>query len=58
MVRAAKQTSVVSDSSKIGRRSLSLIAPISSVHRVITDDAILPEQRSALESRGIVVVAV
>jgi DeoR family transcriptional regulator of aga operon len=58
MIRAARQTTVVTDASKIGRRSLSLIAPISSVHRIITDQSLTGEHRSALESRGIEVMLV
>ncbi len=58
MIRIAKETTVVADASKIGRASLSVIAPLSSIHRLITDRAILPEHRSALEARGLEVIAV
>jgi len=37
MAEAARRTIVVCDSSKFGRRSLSLIMPISEVHETITD---------------------
>jgi len=37
MAEAARRTIVVCDSSKFGRRSLSLIMPISAVHETITD---------------------
>ncbi len=37
MVEVAKRTVAVCDSSKFGRRSLSLIVPTSSLHEVITD---------------------
>ena len=37
MVEVAKRTVVVCDSSKFGRRSLSLIASMSALHEVITD---------------------
>jgi DeoR family transcriptional regulator, aga operon transcriptional repressor len=40
MAEAAERTIVVSDSSKFGRRSLSLIMPISAVHETITDRGI------------------
>jgi DeoR family transcriptional regulator, aga operon transcriptional repressor len=40
MSQAARRTIVVCDSSKFGRRSLSLIMPISSVHEAITDRGI------------------
>ena len=42
MIRSAREVTVVTDSSKIGRSSLSLIAPITSVHRIITIPAITP----------------
>lgn len=58
MIRSAREVSVVADSSKIGRSSLSLIAPISSVHRVITDAGIAPHHREYLEAKGIEVIAV
>ncbi|HZO53901.1 MAG TPA: DeoR/GlpR family DNA-binding transcription regulator [Bryobacteraceae bacterium] len=58
MIRCAREVSVVTDSSKIGRSSLSLIAPITSIHRVITDSGITPEHRESLKSKGIDVVAV
>lgn len=58
MIRCAREVSVVADSSKIGRSSLSLIAPITSIHRVITDTAITPEHRESLEAKGIEVMTV
>jgi DeoR family transcriptional regulator, aga operon transcriptional repressor len=41
MAEAARRTVVVCDSSKFGRRSLSLILPTSAVHETITDKHIL-----------------
>lgn len=58
MIRIAKQTTVIADASKIGRASLSVIAPLTSIHRVITDNRILPEQTAALEAKGLEVVVV
>lgn len=58
MIKSAREVSVVADSSKIGQSSLSLIAPITSVHRVITDSGISNRHREYLESKGIEVVAV
>jgi DeoR family transcriptional regulator of aga operon len=58
MIRIAKQTTLVADSSKIGRRSLTVIAPISSVHRLITDSGVSGEQRAALEAQGVEVLVV
>ena len=56
MVSAADEVTVVSDSSKFGRRSLSLICPMNAVHRVITDSKITPESVQELERMGIQVV--
>jgi len=58
MIRSAREVSVVADSSKIGRSSLSLIAPITSIHRIITDSGIAAHHRADLEAKGIEVVAV
>ncbi len=56
MIGIARQVTVVTDSSKIGRRSLSTIAPLSRVHRIVTDHGLRPEHRAAFESRGVQVV--
>jgi DeoR family transcriptional regulator of aga operon len=48
MSEAARRTIVVCDSSKFGRRSLSLIMPTSSVHEVITDRGIPRSDLKAL----------
>jgi DeoR family transcriptional regulator, aga operon transcriptional repressor len=58
MIRSAREVTVVTDSSKIGRSSLSLIAPIHSVHRIITDSGIMPRHAELLKLRGIQVVIV
>ena len=44
--------------SKVGRRSLCIIAAISAVHRIITDRSIQPEHRDKLIAEGVEVVAV
>ena len=56
MVAAADEVTVVSDASKFGRRSLSVICPMSSVHRVITDKGISPETVQELERMGVQVI--
>jgi DeoR family transcriptional regulator of aga operon len=56
MIRVARRTTVVADSTKIGRRSLSLIAPIDRIHQLISDPSIRPEHREALEKQGIEVL--
>jgi len=53
MVEIAKRVVVVCDSSKFGRRSLSLIAPTSAVHQTITDNRIQKSDLHALEEAGI-----
>ena len=58
MIRAARQVTLLADSSKFGRRSLSSICPTSQIHRVITDNGILPATVTELENRGIEVIAV
>lgn len=58
MSTAAKRTVVVNDSSKFGRRSLSLIMPISAVHEAITDRGISKNDLNALRESGIDVTVV
>ena len=58
MIRIARSVTVVTDASKIGRRSLCIIAAISSVHRIITDRSIQPEHRDKLIAKGVEVVIV
>lgn len=58
MIRSAKEVTVVADSSKIGRSSLSMIAPITSVNRVITDSGISALHKAVLEEKGVAVVVV
>jgi len=58
MVEVAKRTVAVCDSSKFGRRSLSLIVPPASVHQVITDRAIAKSDLRALKKSGVEVTLV
>lgn len=58
MSAAAKRTVVVNDSSKFGRRSLSLIMPISAVHEAITDRGISKSDLNALRESDIDVTVV
>ena len=53
MVEIARRRIAVCDSSKFGRRSLSLIAPISAVHEVITDHGAPKSDISMLKKSGI-----
>jgi DeoR family transcriptional regulator of aga operon len=53
MMDVAKITVAVCDSSKFGKRSLSLLGPPSSVHQVITDRGILKSDLNALKKAGV-----
>jgi len=58
MVEIAKRSVAVCDSSKFGRRSLSLIVPPSSLHEVITDHGIPRSDLRTLKKAGIEVTLV
>jgi DeoR family transcriptional regulator of aga operon len=58
MMESAKTTVVVCDSSKFGRRSLSLIAPTSAVHHTITDRKISSKHLRGLREAGIKTIVV
>ena len=58
MIRSAREVTVVTDSSKIGRSSLSTIAPMASVNRIITDRGISVSHKKILESKGVEVIVV
>jgi DeoR family transcriptional regulator, aga operon transcriptional repressor len=53
MMTVAKETNVVADYSKLGRRSVSRIGPIDKVHRLITDTRAPEEFTQELRNRGI-----
>jgi DeoR family transcriptional regulator of aga operon len=56
MIRIARQVVAVSDSSKLLRRNLSVIAPIEEVDLLITDTAADPECVAAIRARGVEVL--
>ncbi|HXY14258.1 MAG TPA: transcriptional repressor AgaR [Terriglobales bacterium] len=58
MMEVAQYTVLVCDSSKFGRRSLSLIAPTSAMHEIITDRGIPRSDLRALKKAGIEVTLV
>ena len=58
MVEVARRTVAVCDSSKFGRRSLSLIVPPRAIHQVITDRGIGKADVRTLKKRGIEVTLV
>jgi DeoR family transcriptional regulator of aga operon len=58
MIEVSRQVVVVADSSKFQRRSLSVIARLDKVDRIITDDGVTPEMVAELESHDVEVVTV
>lgn len=58
MIEISRMSVAVCDSSKFGKRSLSLIAAPSSLHRVITDTGVPRAELSALKKSGIEVTVV
>ena len=58
MCQAAKQIIVVTDSSKFGRKTPSVVVPIDKIDIVITDSGISESDLAALQQRGIQVMLV
>jgi DeoR/GlpR family transcriptional regulator of sugar metabolism len=58
MIAVSNEVTIVADSSKIGRRSLSTIGSLSAIHRLITDDRIAPEAAQAIQARGLELIVV
>ena len=58
MIRVSNEVTVVTDASKFGRRSLSVIGKIECAHRVITDTRVDMEMVAALRAKGLVVEVV
>jgi DeoR family transcriptional regulator of aga operon len=58
MILAAKEVSVIADATKFGRRSLSLIGDMRSIHRVITDSRVNDDMVCRLRKMGIEVLVV
>jgi len=58
MIRVAREVTAVADASKFHRRSLAVIADVSDVHRIITDDGADPKLVAALRPRNIEVMVV
>jgi Transcriptional regulators of sugar metabolism len=58
MIRSAKEVNVVADFSKLGRRSVSRIAPFNRIQRLITDKRATPEFTKGLRKKGIEVIEV
>lgn len=58
MISISREVTVVTDSSKFGRRSLTQIAPVRSIHRLITDHNAPPNEIHRLQDAGIEVILV
>jgi len=58
MIEVSRETVVVVDSSKFGKRSLSLIAPLDRVQSIITDSGVPEEYRKILEQKRIQTIVV
>lgn len=58
MIEVSEQVIAVADSSKFNRRSLSVIAGVEKLHKLITDSSASPEVVAALRSRGVEVILV
>jgi DeoR family transcriptional regulator of aga operon len=58
MIQVSREVVVVADSSKFQRRSLSVIAKLDAVHKVITDSGVSPEVLAALRARNVEVIVV
>jgi DeoR/GlpR family transcriptional regulator of sugar metabolism len=56
MVRVSREVTVIADSSKFGRCSMSVIAGIECVKRVVTDQHLDPALAEGLKARGIDVI--
>lgn len=58
MIAVSNEVTIVADSSKIGRRSLSTIGELSTIHRLVTDDRIAPEMAQAIRAKGLELIVV
>jgi DeoR family transcriptional regulator of aga operon len=56
MIDIAKEVILVADSSKVNRKSLSLICPVSRIDTFVTDDGLNDENRKILEESGVNVI--
>lgn len=58
MIKVSREVTAVADSSKFFRRTLSSIAGLHEVHRIITDDKVDPQLAEVLRARGLEVIVV
>ena len=58
MIEVSQEVVAVADASKFRRRSLSVIAGVEKLHKLITDKSASPEVVEALRARGVEVILV
>jgi DeoR family transcriptional regulator of aga operon len=58
MIEVSQEVVAVADASKFHRRSLSVIAPVEKLHKLISDSSASPEIVEALRARGVEVILV
>jgi len=58
MIEVSHEVVAVADASKFGRRSVSVIAGVERLHKLITDDSASPKMVEALRARGVEVILV
>jgi DeoR/GlpR family transcriptional regulator of sugar metabolism len=56
MIDAASEVFLLADSTKFGKVSFASLGPVELVKTIITDNGITPEDRAALEARGVNVI--
>ena len=56
MIRVSREVVVVADSSKFMQRSLSVIAKLDAIHKLVTDDGVPPIMLDALDAAGVEVM--
>ena len=56
MIRVSREVVAVADSSKFMHRSLSVIARLDAIHKLITDEGISPQMVRAVEAAGVEVI--
>ena len=58
MIEVSQEVVAVADASKFGRRSLSVIAGVERLHKLVTDTSASPQAVEALRARGVEVILV
>ncbi len=58
MIQVSREVVVVADSSKFQRRSMSVIAKLDAVHKIITDSGVSAEVVATLRARNVEVMVV